>query len=396
EASSVNNVAILPPQAPRAIKAIILEEEPRSEFRYLRQTLRRLPNLTLTTVLFSADPRVSQNDPEALAIQELPNLKLDDYDVIVLGRLSHNSARLLEEPLKALMANDDNSTALWLLHDAYRADDHSAWRPMEELLPSALAREPLPTRHNDTAWRWEIPQGARAIYGDAFCQRLRDAHGVDARPHDTRPATHAATQVILQICDEDQTSEPVLMLAQLNRHKIAWQARQELWPMQTLAEKDLYPEFIAKTLDFLTEDSLRTHVATYPPGGDSNQETTDINISPQVIDFPEDISEYLTVDSSRRERIAEQLDLAASSALLEETARLTNGKTLDLRDRNEEETLELASDFFEEILEKLPQHTTQTPRRLLPPDLSAILLLALILASWFLEKKRDFKRAKPR
>lgn len=165
-------VAIVPPttltvslsqNSPR-VRALLIENSPRAEYRFLRETLRRIDECELTTLLFDAD---KNSDPLGFftsADARLDAQSLEMWDLILLGdvELADLPAAFLAKPLIFLVGTQNTDSFFRAAGDfAFAAEsldeNHSQENDNEELI---FADDPLiPPRPNEKPFslRWSAP-----------------------------------------------------------------------------------------------------------------------------------------------------------------------------------------------------------------------------------------------
>jgi hypothetical protein len=126
------------------LKVLLVESEPRYEFRYLKNYLEREESIDLNVVLLSSDPEYSEQDRSALPTFPAAKDELFAYDVVIVGDadpgfLSHSQMQNLAD-----FVIDKGGGILFIAGETYSP---LAYRgtPIETLLPIELADARNPT-----------------------------------------------------------------------------------------------------------------------------------------------------------------------------------------------------------------------------------------------------------
>lgn len=139
------------------IKVLLVESEPRYEFRYLKNYLEREETIDLGVVLLSSDPEYSEQDRSALPTFPAGKDELFAYDVVIVGDadpgfLSHSQMRNLTE-----FVTEKGGGILFIAGEAFNPLAYRA-TPLETLLPIELAdaRNPTAVGNAITSYRPEL------------------------------------------------------------------------------------------------------------------------------------------------------------------------------------------------------------------------------------------------
>jgi hypothetical protein len=126
------------------LKVLLVESEPRYEFRYLKNYLEREETIDLSVVLLSSDPEYSEQDRSALPTFPAAKDELFAFDVVIVGDadpgfLSHSQMQNLTE-----FVTDKGGGILFVAGESFNP---LAYRgtPLELLLPIELADARNPT-----------------------------------------------------------------------------------------------------------------------------------------------------------------------------------------------------------------------------------------------------------
>jgi hypothetical protein len=145
------------------LKVLLVESEPRYEFRYLKNYLEREETIDLSVVLLSSDPEYSDQDRAALPTFPAAKDELFAYDVVIMGDadpgfLSHSQMQNLAD-----FVTDRGGGILFIAGELY---DPLAYRgtPLETLLPIELgdARNPTAVGSSISSYRPELTVEGRS------------------------------------------------------------------------------------------------------------------------------------------------------------------------------------------------------------------------------------------
>ncbi len=145
------------------LKVLLVESEPRYEFRYLKNYLEREETIDLSVVLLSSDPEYSEQDRSALPTFPAAKDELFGFDVVIVGDadpgfLSHSQMQNLAE-----FVTDKGGGILFIAGESYNP---LAYRgtPLELLLPIELAdaRNPTAVGNAISSYRPELTAEGRA------------------------------------------------------------------------------------------------------------------------------------------------------------------------------------------------------------------------------------------
>ncbi len=145
------------------LKVLLVESEPRYEFRYLKNYLEREETIDLSVVLLSSDPEYSEQDRSALPTFPAAKDELFAFDVVLVGDadpgfLSHSQMQNLTE-----FVTDKGGGILFVAGESFNP---LAYRgtPLELLLPIELAdaRNPTAVGNAINSYRPELTVEGRA------------------------------------------------------------------------------------------------------------------------------------------------------------------------------------------------------------------------------------------
>ena len=125
------------------LKVLLVEDEPRYEFRYLKTYLEREETIDLSVVLQSSDPEYSEQDRSAIPVFPASKEELFAFDVVLFGDVDPGYLSQVQMRNLAEFAEEKGGGVLFLAGGLF---DPLAYRgtPLEPLLPIELgdARDP--------------------------------------------------------------------------------------------------------------------------------------------------------------------------------------------------------------------------------------------------------------
>ncbi len=145
------------------LKVLLVESEPRYEFRYLKNYLEREETIDLSVVLLSSDPEYSEQDRSALPTFPAAKDELFAFDVVIVGDadpgfLSHSQMQNLSE-----FVTDKGGGILFVAGETFNPLGYRG-TPLELLLPIELAdaRNPTAVGNALSAYRPELTVEGRS------------------------------------------------------------------------------------------------------------------------------------------------------------------------------------------------------------------------------------------
>ncbi|MGI6401660.1 MAG: hypothetical protein ACOX0A_06050 [Thermoguttaceae bacterium] len=368
------------------LRVLLVDDLPRYEYRYLRETLRREPTVELRTTLLSADLEVVSSDPIALAPDALSRETLARFDVVIVGDLTHDQWQRTLGALRDVLEEDDSSTSLWLAGPE-RLIQTPRWQefPETQIFPGDAMLSAAPVDAPDDEWRILLAPASETVYPTLTSSIMSNATADGSRailPNLTRafpviePGPHSATLLLAErVGAAGASPEPLLLAASLGKNAGLWQATDELWRLQTLADKSVYRSFVLQTLDYLTDPDKRVAAADLSALDEA-----------RLADAPgsRDLFAFFSDDShARRAALRELSDLAASLETPEAIARATGAASIDLRGLAPLDLRDETIRFYKELRESLPVETATEERPVFPGNflypLALILFILVIL-----------------
>jgi len=377
-----NNAATFRVEArSKKLDVLLVDDEPRYEYRYLRELLRREESVALKTFLFSVDDAVREGDETALAPRDLTRRRLAEFDAILIGDVPFERWAGKAQTLVDVATQDGSETSIWLLGGAKTFQIGESGESLAALLaPNLLNGESKANGEESAngAWRFLPTPRGRDVFAELapFWAAL-DANETGKNVELTRvwdgwtPGVGAETLFNARNA-ADEREVPLFVVATLGKNKVLAQGTDELWRLRTLGDKTVYRRFVLRALEFLTDggDAERSGdaaLANASTAEESADGSTERGTSGNDATFDSGVEKRKIKGSekTRAELALETQDVAARVDVLQEIARTTGGETLDLRDLDEKAARASATAFFERRFGEYPnvvvERSTRTP-----------------------------------
>jgi hypothetical protein len=145
------------------LKVLLVESEPRYEFRYLKNYLEREETIDLSVVLLSSDPEYSEQDRAALPTFPAAKDELFAYDVVIVGDADPGFLSQSQMQNLADFVFDKGGGILFVAGEAFNPLSYRG-TPLETLLPIELAEARNPTAVGSaiTSYRPELTVEGRS------------------------------------------------------------------------------------------------------------------------------------------------------------------------------------------------------------------------------------------
>ncbi|MBQ9813128.1 MAG: hypothetical protein IJM54_07420 [Thermoguttaceae bacterium] len=332
-----NNVAdftIIPGE--KKLSVLLIDNQPRYEYRYMRVLLQREETVDARFLLLSADPEVAERDERAVTLEELDRKTLANFDALLIGDVPDDVWNDKFRPIADAALRTERSPAIWFLGG--KIND-------SRLAPGELVENDAKTE----SFRLAPTTEARRIFGK-LADALAEIELTRTTP-DVKPTFETQTL----FTEQDDPTVPLFVMIERGSTKIAWQGFDELWRLQTLDDKTLYRRFVLRFLERLASTST----------GEALDERTD---------GPD--------DALPARRDVEKENVAARLDDVERLASATGGTILDLRDVPPQEAKRLTKEFVAKQIENSPTVASEKRVPLAPPDAFVPLALALLLLAW--------------
>ncbi|MCS6775793.1 MAG: VWA domain-containing protein [Chloroherpetonaceae bacterium] len=144
----------------KKLRVLYVEEEPRYEYRYLKNAILRDTSLEFACLLLSAD------DPDEgnLRVREFPRDEkaLFDFDIVILGDVPRSA--FTDSQLEALRRFvEDRGASLLVIAGERHMPHEYAGTPLEAVLPVVFGPSPDPIL-TEEPFRWQLtPEGQRSV-----------------------------------------------------------------------------------------------------------------------------------------------------------------------------------------------------------------------------------------
>ena len=388
----------------KKIDVLLIDDEPRSEYRYLRELLRREEGVALKTLLFSADDAVREGDETALAIRDLTRRRLAEFDAILIGDVSLERWGAKAQTLVDVATQDGSETSIWLLGGAKTFQIGESGESLAALLaPNLLSgingvSEAGDGEAADGGWRLvPTPRGRDVFAGLAAFWAALDAQETEKRVEFWRVwdgwAPGVGTETLFNARSGSEEREtPLFVVATLGKNKVLAQGTDELWRLRTLGDKTIYRRFVLRALEFLTDggDAERTGEAALASGSAAEESAeSDDGENDATLGFGSVNKKIKNAEKTRAALALETQDVAARVDVLQEIANATGGETLDLRDLDSETARAAATAFFERRFGEYPNVVVERSTRTPGKNWLFAALFVLWGVAWALERRLD-------
>ncbi|MBV8558168.1 MAG: VWA domain-containing protein [Planctomycetaceae bacterium] len=145
------------------LKVLLIDTEPRYEYRYLKNYLEREETIDLSVVLFSSDPEYSEQDRSALSTLPASRDELFGYDVVLIGDADPSFLSASQMQNLVAFVTEKGGGLLCIAGENFDPLSYKG-TPLEILLPIELseARNPTAMGNPTAAFRPELTAEGRA------------------------------------------------------------------------------------------------------------------------------------------------------------------------------------------------------------------------------------------
>lgn len=404
-----NNAATFRVEArSKKLDVLLIDDEPRYEYRYLCELLRREESVALKTLLFSVDDAVREGDETALAPRDLTRRRLAEFDAILIGDVPFERWGGKAQTLVDVATQDGSETSIWLLGGAKTFQNSESGKSLASLFaPNLLNGDSKVNGEGaaDGVWRLSpTPRGREIFAGLAGFWAALDANETGKNVEFWRVwdgwAPGVGAEALFNARNASTERETSLfVVATLGKNKVLAQGTDELWRLRTLGDKTIYRRFVLRALEFLTDggDAERTGDAALANASTTEESadgSTGSGESGNDLTFDSGV-EKRKIKSAEKTRAAlalETQDVAARIDVLQEIARATGGETLDLRDLDEEAARAAATAFFERRFGEYPNVVVERSTRTPGKNWLFAALFGFWSVAWALERRLDGSR----
>ena len=389
----------------KKIDVLLIDDEPRYEYRYLRELLRREEGVALKTLLFSADDAVREGDETALAIRDLTRRRLAEFDAILIGDVSLERWGAKAQTLVDVATQDGSETSIWLLGGAKTFQTGESGESLAaRLAPNLLNGGSKASDEETTSGGWRLvptPRGRDVFAGLAAFWAALDAEEAEKSVEFWRVedgwAPGVGAETLFNARDASGEREtPLFVVATLGKNKVLAQGTDELWRLRTLGDKTVYRRFVLRALEFLTDggdagqggDAAFANASTAEESADVSAESVQSEID-AAFDSGVEKRKIKDAEKTRFKLALETQDVAARVDVLREIANATGGETLDLRDLDDKAALDAAKAFFERRFGEYPDVVVERSTRTPGKNWLFAALFVLWGVAWALERRLD-------
>lgn len=385
----------------KKLAVLLVDDEPRYEYRYLRELLRREEGVALKTLLFSVDDAVREGDETALAPRELTRRRLAEFDAVLIGDVPFERWAGKAQTLVDVATQDGSETSIWLLGGEKTLQNGENGESLASLLAANLLNGESKTNGEESAngaWRLlPTPRGRELFSGLADFWTALDAEETAVDVEFWRVfdgwTPGVGTETLFNARNAANGREtPLFVVATLGKNKVLAQGTDELWRLRTLGDKTIYRRFVLRTLEFLTDggDAERTARTNEKTSVATGTETTVGEGEVGVLFDSSAVNEKIKGGEKTRGALAlETQDVAARIDVLQEIANGTGGETLDLRDLDDKAARAAATAFFERRFGEYPNVVVERSARTPGKNGLFVLLFVFWGVAWALERRFD-------
>ncbi|MBQ1278045.1 MAG: hypothetical protein IIY07_05325, partial [Thermoguttaceae bacterium] len=146
----------------KKLDVLLVDDEPRYEYRYLRELLRREEGVALKTLLFSADDAVSEGEETAFAPRDLTRRRLAEFDAILIGDVPFERWGGKAQTLVDVATQDGSETSIWFLGGEKTFENSESGENLTSLFaPNLLSGESWGTWEETAEDGWRLAPTAR-------------------------------------------------------------------------------------------------------------------------------------------------------------------------------------------------------------------------------------------
>ncbi|MCA9073925.1 MAG: VWA domain-containing protein [Planctomycetaceae bacterium] len=245
------------------LKVLLVEQQPRWEFRHLKPVLERDPAVQLQTVLQSADLRFADEDQTALARFPVSRDDLFSYDVVILGDvdLAFLSAGALES-LRDFVA-ERGGGLLFIAGTSHNPIDYVS-TPLGDLLPVEVdpSLSSQDAQSTSTGFRASLTIEGRT----RAALRLADSSDENTRVWETLPPLYwlfdaarrkPGAQVLVEHPTLRHESEPspIVVSQRYGAGQVVFHATDELWRWRERVEDRYYGRYWLQMMRYLSRSN---------------------------------------------------------------------------------------------------------------------------------------------
>lgn len=246
------------------LRVLFVDNEPRYEFRYLKNYLERDESIELGVVLLSSDPEYSEQDRSALPTFPTSKDELFAYDVVIIG--DADTSYLSQSQMKNLVefVTDKSGGVLFVAGELFNPLGYRG-TPLELLLPIELAdaRNPTAVGAGVTAYRPELTIEGRAnpifrlgdneVESMNIWNRLPELFWYIEAPR-KKPAAQVLAEHPTVIGSDGKI--PLIVYQFLGSGKVMFHAFDDTWRWRFRAGDRYFGRFWVQTIRFMARSRL--------------------------------------------------------------------------------------------------------------------------------------------
>ncbi|AGA26204.1 VWA domain-containing protein [Singulisphaera acidiphila] len=246
------------------LKVLLVDGEPRYEYRYLKNYLEREETIDLSVLLVSSDPEYSEQDRFALPTFPAAKEDLFAYDVVLLGDADPSYLSVSQMQNLAEFVTEKGGGLLFMAGAGFNPLHYKA-TPLEVLLPIELAeaRDPTAVGNAITAFRPELTGEGRASpifrFGDdeasstQIWQNLPELYWYLEAPR-KKPAAVALAEHPTQIGSDGKL--PIFLYQFVGSGKTMFSAVDDTWRWRFRGGDRYFDRYWIQTIRFLARTKL--------------------------------------------------------------------------------------------------------------------------------------------
>ncbi len=246
------------------LRVLLVDSEPRYEYRYLKNYLEREETIDLNVVLLSSDPEYSDQDRSALPTFPAAKEELFGYDVVLLGDADPGFLSVSQMQNLAEFVTEKGGGLLFVAGEAFNP---LAYRgsPLELLLPIELAeaRNPTSIGNATAAFRPELTAEGRTSpifrFGDdeaqsaQIWQSLPELYWYMEAPR-KKPAALVLAEHPSQMGTDGRL--PIFLYQFVGAGKVMFNAVDDTWRWRFRVGDQYFGRFWIQTIRFLAHSKL--------------------------------------------------------------------------------------------------------------------------------------------
>ncbi|MDO4587434.1 MAG: hypothetical protein Q4C95_09070 [Planctomycetia bacterium] len=338
----------------KPIHVLLIDEEPRFEYRFLKELLRRESNINLNTLLLSADPKLVEIDPIAISANSLTTEKLSEYDVIIWGDVLPESLGLTFTRFEKLFQNEQSTVAFWFIAGDRFLPGQYKKTFLDSLLSNFAQTSSNETKKTGTNKNELYRIEQTDFFSEIFSNISVSDFAFDVSRIYPQPFSGDRFRILAS-----SNNIPIFLATYSNRHKILWQGTDELWKLRCRTrpeiygtESEVYRTFVLNCLNYLSRRDF------------NDQE------------FQEESNK------SKSDLLQEKEDVCCRLAFLSKLASDSNGSFFDLSDIKYKNQAQVIEDLTQLLLKESNSRIVIQKKSAIPSIIIFGCLLILLILIW--------------